>query len=577
MITETEKDWPFPWDKSKGIYDSDGPKKPTRVEIDQVWYFVSPTGDSGVDTGRDRQFTACLTCNEILHHNTTAPSSRILHHHKNEHKAELELQPCILRRLIDGQVCGVLIRRVDDHNVESDGKRHWHSTGNQDVDDVAVFEAAKLRAVGRKVKIVVSTDGKSIEALDDGPDEDAPLLQPCDSGIGSIEKCGVPVRNIKGIGAIRYAAPAMILTVEADGEPHTCKLPPEEPHSDMPAVGDTVEVHFDSDGEDVGICPVVATAVQNFCVCIGDGKFPTEGTVDGDELMTLWPSQINEKWYLVKPGPEPMRKKPLTDTQRVAYDEAVKRVVEATKAAAASITAAVDEVVGTAGSWVDLAGVWRHLESGERFNVTDDSNDGGFVTLYDGVGTPTEIKREELHDQYARVCSEKYGADVYCDRPAGHSGCHETTLPGGRRAIFKTQARKDGWLTGPNAYDENAPACGEKVEDGRCKLEDGHTGSHQAVLLEADSATFSNEAETPINPRIKGISFLMKFNMGPPRIVHMRALVAAADRLQIPAEADFNGVTVLAYPGDDPESLDKNLEAALEQKEKFAMADRKRN
>lgn len=427
MTTEIEKDWPFPWHKSKGIYDSDGPKKPTRVQIDRVWYFVSPTGDDGIDTNRARQFVACLTCDEIVHHNTTGPSNRILYHHKEEHTAA---PPKFVERVTLGFAQAELMalptptEKEKDRYLNDQRWREWAPEGwrilwwENDPDDgnkrlIAWAWAVSIEKGERWL-------GKDIQAVDDGPDEEETDQDPADPTI--------------------------------------------------PEVGATVEVHF-SEG-DVDICPVVATAARNFCVCT-EGRFPGAGDVDGDELMILWPFERSEKWYLVQPGPEPRRKKPLTDAQRAAYDAAVKRVVEITKAAAASITVAVDEVVGTAGSWVDLE------------------------------------------------CKEWLPSGTLCVLTKGHAGRHEDKF----------------------SKEREASAQGAHGNDGH----------------------------------IKNISILMKLNMGPTRKVHMQALIAAANRLQISTEADFNGVTVLVRPGDDLESLDKNLLQALEQKQKFAMADRKQN
>ena len=40
----------------------------------------TPTGDVGSDSGRPRFKVECLTCNEVLHENTTGPSVRIESH-----------------------------------------------------------------------------------------------------------------------------------------------------------------------------------------------------------------------------------------------------------------------------------------------------------------------------------------------------------------------------------------------------------------------------------------------------------------------------------------------------------------
>lgn len=79
-MTDKTEEWPWPWDKPVSHYDTNGPKKSTRVTYNDVPYFVSPTGDSGIHTARDRFHVACLACKTVLHHNTTSPPSAIKSH-----------------------------------------------------------------------------------------------------------------------------------------------------------------------------------------------------------------------------------------------------------------------------------------------------------------------------------------------------------------------------------------------------------------------------------------------------------------------------------------------------------------
>lgn len=83
-------DWPFPWSQPKSHYDSDGPLKPIVFSIKGVNFRVAPTGDTGVHTMRDRFLVICCDCQELLHANTTGPSSRIKQHLSETHKPTKE-------------------------------------------------------------------------------------------------------------------------------------------------------------------------------------------------------------------------------------------------------------------------------------------------------------------------------------------------------------------------------------------------------------------------------------------------------------------------------------------------------
>ena len=509
-MSETEKDWPFPWDKVEGIYQSDGPKKPTRVEIDQVWYFVSPTGDEGIDTNRAKHFVACVDCNTILHHNTTGPSSRILSHHRAEHTAD--------------------------------------------------------------------------SALADDPDEDAPPLQPCKHGIWDdpLILCGMFVHTIKG------------KVLEPNGELHTCRSPKANEkapscelrlpdgarcwmskghagsHRDYPTSEEEILRMPMTDPKEIkNAYRILSTNI--FLEYLAALPVLTAEQIDRMPTLERWRVWTREGWQIHKWIEDP--------------SDSLKRLDVWTWA------------VGENGRWMDKLDDNDLPAVGDKVTVhvgKDGDTDNMMVCEVEAVATSNFCVRLRL---------EGRGESELLTLWEGEK--HEKWFP----VKEESEVRKDGWLFGPNAYDENALTCGEKVEDGRCGLEAGHTGPHQNLFSgderqeckypmpgehlcfltkghegEHQDYPFSQEREAEVlrahghdDGPIKNISCLMKFNMGPPRIVHMRALVAAADRLQIPTEADFNGVTVLAMPGDDPESLDKNLEAALDQKEKFAMADRKQN
>lgn len=83
-------DWPFPWEKPKSHYDSDGPLEPITVPISGINFRIAPTADTGIHTGRTRFLVVCLDCQETLHHATTGPSSRITHHLSEAHKQPKE-------------------------------------------------------------------------------------------------------------------------------------------------------------------------------------------------------------------------------------------------------------------------------------------------------------------------------------------------------------------------------------------------------------------------------------------------------------------------------------------------------
>jgi hypothetical protein len=78
--------WPFPWPQPRpGMWDTDGPRETTIVHLVGADYLVEPTGDTGIHSSRDRFRVTCSTCDELLHSNTTGPSSRIEDHHRWAH------------------------------------------------------------------------------------------------------------------------------------------------------------------------------------------------------------------------------------------------------------------------------------------------------------------------------------------------------------------------------------------------------------------------------------------------------------------------------------------------------------
>lgn len=62
------------------VWDDTGPSEPTTFEIEGHRFLVSPTGGSGVHTGRGRYGVECLTCDQVIHPRTTGPGHRVEQH-----------------------------------------------------------------------------------------------------------------------------------------------------------------------------------------------------------------------------------------------------------------------------------------------------------------------------------------------------------------------------------------------------------------------------------------------------------------------------------------------------------------
>lgn len=61
-------------------YDTSGPSSPIRFEYSGHRLYVEPSGYDGMHTGRGKFTVICLSCGEIVHPNTTGPSSWIRGH-----------------------------------------------------------------------------------------------------------------------------------------------------------------------------------------------------------------------------------------------------------------------------------------------------------------------------------------------------------------------------------------------------------------------------------------------------------------------------------------------------------------
>lgn len=70
----------FPWPEAHSAYENAGPEEELTFEKAGHTFLVSPTGDCGFDTGRKRYLVKCLSCNKVLHENTTGPGCLIREH-----------------------------------------------------------------------------------------------------------------------------------------------------------------------------------------------------------------------------------------------------------------------------------------------------------------------------------------------------------------------------------------------------------------------------------------------------------------------------------------------------------------
>lgn len=84
-------EWIYPWPKPISMYDSDGPREkplsyePLDFELFGAKLRITATREEGIDSGRIRYRVECLTCDKVLHENTTGPSSRFGGHLEEQH------------------------------------------------------------------------------------------------------------------------------------------------------------------------------------------------------------------------------------------------------------------------------------------------------------------------------------------------------------------------------------------------------------------------------------------------------------------------------------------------------------
>lgn len=80
----------IPWEEPKGeyaAYMTDGPDKDIQFKHDGHVFKVEHTIDVGFDTGRNKYKVECLSCNKVLHENTTGPRAYIELHLNSIKKA----------------------------------------------------------------------------------------------------------------------------------------------------------------------------------------------------------------------------------------------------------------------------------------------------------------------------------------------------------------------------------------------------------------------------------------------------------------------------------------------------------
>lgn len=83
-ILNDEVDLRIPWKKEgTGIRAEDGPTGPTFFSIEPCRFFVTPSGEIGMNSGRRRYFVACVDCGSIIHESTTGPRFNITSHVAN--------------------------------------------------------------------------------------------------------------------------------------------------------------------------------------------------------------------------------------------------------------------------------------------------------------------------------------------------------------------------------------------------------------------------------------------------------------------------------------------------------------
>lgn len=74
------KPWRFPGPMTHGMYENDGPDVTAEFELDGCKFRVTPTGDTGIDSGRKRYRSECLTHAVVMHENTTGGWGRCQEH-----------------------------------------------------------------------------------------------------------------------------------------------------------------------------------------------------------------------------------------------------------------------------------------------------------------------------------------------------------------------------------------------------------------------------------------------------------------------------------------------------------------
>jgi hypothetical protein len=82
----------LPWKEAKTVYANAGPKKAIEFEIAGTPFQVRPVEGLGIHTGRQRYFVACVSCDCILHAETTGPGSHVQGHMRERHNFNEDIE-----------------------------------------------------------------------------------------------------------------------------------------------------------------------------------------------------------------------------------------------------------------------------------------------------------------------------------------------------------------------------------------------------------------------------------------------------------------------------------------------------
>lgn len=76
----------FPWPAPSGMYDSDGPADAMAVEYQNATYWIAPTREAALHTGRANYRVECLRCGgAAIAESTTSPKQMVKMHARDAH------------------------------------------------------------------------------------------------------------------------------------------------------------------------------------------------------------------------------------------------------------------------------------------------------------------------------------------------------------------------------------------------------------------------------------------------------------------------------------------------------------